>query len=86
MASSNPAFNNSPAFSARASKAAELKAPVVNSGMTAQQLTDLYSQPSANAVDTNRMSYEDVMIKIVASFAILLVGPGRISVDGAMGK
>ena len=74
MASSNPAFNNSPAFSARASKAAELKAPELNGGMTAQQLTDLYSQPSATAVDTNRMSYEDVMIKIVASFAILLVG------------
>jgi uncharacterized YccA/Bax inhibitor family protein len=74
MASSNPAFNNSPAFSARASKAAELKSPELNSGMTAQQLTDLYSQPSATAVETNRMSYDDVMIKIVSSFAILLVG------------
>jgi uncharacterized YccA/Bax inhibitor family protein len=79
MASSNPAFNNSPAFSARASKAAQLKAPEaraaeLNGGMTAQQLTDLYSQPSAGAVDTDRMSYEDVMIKIVSSFAVLLVG------------
>jgi uncharacterized YccA/Bax inhibitor family protein len=74
MASSNPAFNNSPAFSARASKAAELVKPQVNSGMTAAQLTELYSQPSATSTQTDRMSYEDVMIKIVASFAILLVG------------
>jgi len=79
MASSNPAFNNSPAFSARASKAAELRVPEarsaeLNGGMTAEQLTQLYSQPSATASDTNRMSYEDVMIKIVSSFAILLVG------------
>jgi uncharacterized YccA/Bax inhibitor family protein len=74
MASSNPAFNNSPAFSARASKAAELVKPELNSGMTAEQLTQLYSQPSATAADTNRMSYEDVMIKIVSSFAVLLVG------------
>jgi uncharacterized YccA/Bax inhibitor family protein len=74
MASSNPAFNNSPAFSARASKAAELVKPELNSGMTAAQLTELYSQPSATSAQTDRMSYEDVMIKIVASFAILLVG------------
>ncbi|MEO7123056.1 MAG: Bax inhibitor-1/YccA family protein [Lacisediminihabitans sp.] len=72
--SSNPAFNNSPAFSARASKAAELKAPELNSGMTAQQLTDLYSQPSATSAQTDRMSYEDVMVKIISSFAVLLVG------------
>lgn len=74
MASSNPAFNNSPAFSARASKAAELVTPQVNSGMTAAQLTELYSQPSATSTQTDRMSYEDVMVKIVSSFAVLLVG------------
>ncbi|MEO6943387.1 MAG: Bax inhibitor-1/YccA family protein [Lacisediminihabitans sp.] len=74
MASSNPAFNNSPAFSARASKAAQLVKPELNGGMTAAQLTELYSQPSATSAQTDRMSYEDVMIKIVSSFAILLVG------------
>lgn len=74
MASSNPAFNNSPAFSARASKAAELVKPELNGGMTAAQLTELYSQPSATSAQTDRMSYEDVMIKIVSSFAVLLVG------------
>jgi uncharacterized YccA/Bax inhibitor family protein len=72
MATSNPAFNNSPAFTSNSTKAAQLTTAAP--AMTAQQLTDLYSQPSATAAETNRMSYEDVMVKIVASFAVLLVG------------
>ncbi|MET4781170.1 Bax inhibitor-1/YccA family protein [Glaciihabitans sp. UYNi722] len=76
MASSNPAFNNSPAFSERASTAAKLTRNTTPSteGMTAQQLTELYSQPSATPSQTDRMSYEDTMVKIVTTFAILLVG------------
>ncbi len=76
MASSNPAFNNSPAFSSRASTAAKLQnTPAVKTeGMTAQQLTELYSRPSATSVETDRMSYEDVLVKIAVSFAILLGG------------
>ena len=76
MASSNPAFNNSPAFSSKQEIAKKLpQATVVSTeGMTAQQLTDLYSQPSATAVDTDRMTYEDTIVKIVISFVILLVG------------
>ena len=42
--------------------------------MTAQQLTELYSLPSASPAQTDRMSYEDTIVKIVASFAVLLVG------------
>jgi uncharacterized YccA/Bax inhibitor family protein len=42
--------------------------------MTAQQLTELYSQPSATPAETDRMSYEDTMVKIVSSFVLLLVG------------
>ncbi len=42
--------------------------------MTAAQLTDLYSVPSATPSDTDRMTYEDTMVKIVTSFVILLVG------------
>ncbi len=75
MASSNPAFSKSPAFSASAAKAAQLMKPDT-SNMTAEQLTKLYSQPSANAVDTDRMGYEDTIMKIVVSFAILLGGAG----------
>jgi uncharacterized YccA/Bax inhibitor family protein len=74
MASSNPAFNNSPAFSDRSGVAAKYPTEAQREGMTAQQLTDLYSQPSATSVDTDRMSYEDTLIKIVVSFALLLAG------------
>lgn len=73
MASSNPAFSNSPAFSASAVKAAQLARPDTQN-MSAEQLTRLYSQPSADALDTDRMTYEDTIIKIVATFAVLLGG------------
>jgi uncharacterized YccA/Bax inhibitor family protein len=76
MASSNPAFNNSPAFSNRANIGG--KFPAASSASTqdlsAQQLTELYSQPSATANDTDRMTYEDTMVKILISFAVLLGG------------
>jgi uncharacterized YccA/Bax inhibitor family protein len=76
MASSNPAFNNSPAFSQRAKVAGNysIPAPPAAADMSAQQLTELYSQPSATPSQTDRMSYEDTMVKIVISFAILLGG------------
>lgn len=76
MASSNPAFNNSPAFSADAAKAAKLPKPAAASteGLTAEQLTELYSRPSATPVETDRMTYEDTIVKIVISFVILLAG------------
>ena len=76
MASSNPAFTNSPAFSASAVKAAQLARPTAppSQDLTAAQLTELYSQPSATSADTDRMGYEDTIVKIVISFAILLGG------------
>lgn len=61
MATSNPAFKNSPAFSP-------------NSNLTAQQLDELYARPSAGAAETDRMTYEDTIQKTVISFAILLLG------------
>ena len=73
MASSNPVFNNSPAFSSRPSTAAQLartSAPT----MTPAELDALYNEPSATAAQTDRMSYEDTIVKIVISFAILLGG------------
>jgi uncharacterized YccA/Bax inhibitor family protein len=81
MASSNPAFNNSPAFSTDRTKAAQLPKPGTASegalsteGLTAAQLTELYSRPSATPVETDRMTYEDTIVKIVISFVILLAG------------
>jgi len=72
MASSNPVFNNSPAFSNRAKVAAKFANSPTTATMSAQQLTELYSQPAATPVETDRMSYEDVMVKILVSFAVLV--------------
>jgi uncharacterized YccA/Bax inhibitor family protein len=76
MATSNPAFNNSPAFSSKKDVVAKLQTSAAPStqGMTAAQLTELYSRPSAGPAETDRMSYEDTMVKIVVSFVILLAG------------
>jgi len=71
MASSNPAFTNSPAFSTRAGTSL---ATTATGGMTAAELDELYARPSATAAQTDRMSYEDVIVKIVVSFAILIAG------------
>ena len=61
MATSNPAFKNSPAFSS-------------NSNLTTQQLDELYARPAAGSAETERMTYEDTIQKTVISFAILLLG------------
>jgi uncharacterized YccA/Bax inhibitor family protein len=81
MAHSNPGFSQSPAFSNNANDLAKWqnaqaaqRQPVVNGGMTAEQLQQLYSQPSATPVDTDRMTYEDTIAKTVGAFAVLLVG------------
>jgi len=60
MATSNPAFKNSPAFS--------------NQNVTAQQLDELYARPSAGAAETDRMTYEDTIVKTVVAFGFLVVG------------
>lgn len=69
MATSNPAFSNSPAFSQRATKAIQY-----TQTPSAEQLDELYGRPAATAEQTDRMSYENTMQKIVGSFAVLLVG------------
>ncbi|HRP99186.1 MAG TPA: Bax inhibitor-1/YccA family protein [Terrimesophilobacter sp.] len=71
MASSNPVFNNSPAFTASATKAAQLARP---SQLSVEELNDLYERPSATPVETDRMSYEDTIVKIAVSFGVLVVG------------
>ena len=77
---SNPAFNRiekdaksgyadfggQPAQAAAAGQAA-------TAGMTAQQLQDLYNQPAAGPVDTRRVTMDDVIMKTLGLFAIVLV-------------
>ena len=70
-ANSNPAFKNSPAFT---TKAVVTSTTVNGKTMTPEQLNELYGRPSATPVDTDRMTYEDTIVKIVISFAILLGG------------
>ncbi len=41
---------------------------------SAQQLQDLYNKPSANAGQTGRMTYDDVIMKTVITLALVLVG------------
>ncbi len=54
----NPALSNNPAFRQTA--------------VSAAQLDELYDRPSATAVDTGRMTYEDTAVKTVVLFAVLL--------------
>ena len=42
-------------------------------GMTAQQLQDLYNQPTAGPVETRRVTMDDVIMKTLGLFAIVLV-------------
>lgn len=41
---------------------------------SAQQLQDMYNKPSANAAQTGRMTYDDVIMKTVFTLALVLVG------------
>jgi len=62
MALSNPAFNT-PAFTQT-----RVAAP------SPTQLDELYNRPSASPVETDRMSYDDVIVKALVMFVFLLAG------------
>jgi len=62
----NPAFSNSPAFAAGA-KAVDYSKPI-----SAEELDAMYGRPSATPVDTDRMSYEDTIVKTLIAFAVLV--------------
>ena len=70
----NPAFANSPAFSAKAAAQAAAKAAAAPAIPTAGDLAQQYAQPDATPEQMERMTYEDTLAKTVGSFAILLVG------------
>ncbi|MGO4534571.1 Bax inhibitor-1/YccA family protein [Leifsonia sp. 2MCAF36] len=62
MATSNPAFSQSPAFRNTPTTA------------SAEQLETMFQAPSATSVETDRMTVEDTIRKTAASFAVLLAG------------
>lgn len=83
MANSNPAFNRLEK-DAQAGYAgfggpggqqmnATSASQAATAGMSAQQLQDLYSRPSAGPVQTDRVTMDDVVMKTLSLFAIVLV-------------
>ncbi|SKC42150.1 Bax inhibitor-1/YccA family protein [Okibacterium fritillariae] len=66
-ASNNPAFNNR-AF--QGANGQTLAVPPVS----ADQLQDMYNQPAAGSVQTDRMSVEDTVMKSIIAFGVLLMG------------
>jgi uncharacterized YccA/Bax inhibitor family protein len=66
--SSNPAFRSSAAFGNDSHRTMQLATP------SAEQLDELYGRPAATPLETERMTYEDTIVKTVISFGILLVG------------
>ena len=64
MATSNPAFSQSPAF--QNGSGAGARAP--------RNFRRCTSAPSATSVDTDRMTVEDTIVKTAISFAFLLAG------------
>ena len=80
---SNPAFNRIEkdakdgyaGFGGSGASAVQQSAAsqAATAGMTAQQLQDLYNQPSAGPVDTRRVTMDDVIMKTLGLFAIVLV-------------
>jgi uncharacterized YccA/Bax inhibitor family protein len=66
MASSNPAFSRNAAFGAPGALAS-------GRALSPTDLQDMYNAPSAGAQDTDRMTYEDTIVKTTVSFGLLLV-------------
>jgi len=62
-------FGGQPSPSAQSAAAAQ----AATAGMTAQQLQDLYNQPTATPVQTRRVTMDDVIMKTLGLFAIVLV-------------
>jgi uncharacterized YccA/Bax inhibitor family protein len=63
----NPAFNSS-AFTGM------VKVGKGNQSLTTEQLDELYQRPAAGPTDTDRMSYDDVIVKTVVTLGFVLVG------------
>jgi uncharacterized YccA/Bax inhibitor family protein len=78
LAFSNPGFSQSPAFSEKGGPVIRQQQAdartVAYDGMTAEQLQELYTKPSAGPDQTDRMTYEDTITKTLIAFAVVVVG------------
>ena len=72
MALSNPAFS-AKAFAGPALAAGKASTQV-QPGMTAQQLEEIYGRSAAGPSDTDRMTYENTILKTVITLGFVLAG------------
>ena len=72
MALSNPAFS-AKAFAGPALAAAKTSTQV-QPGMSAQQLEEIYGRAAAGPSDTDRMTYENTILKTVITLGFVLAG------------
>jgi uncharacterized YccA/Bax inhibitor family protein len=68
MALNNPAFSRIPAFQPGRTTATAVPTP------TAESLQELYNAPTATAIDTDRMTVEDTIVKTAVGFLVLVAG------------
>ena len=72
MAMSNPAFS-AKSFATPATAAGKIGTQV-QPGLTPEQLQELYNSPSASAAETDRMTYENTILKTVITLGFVLGG------------
>lgn len=70
----NPVFRGKNFRSAVATTPPIPPAPFGQPSMTAEQLDELYRQPSAGPAQTGRLTYDDVIVKTLACLAVVVIG------------
>lgn len=73
----NPVFgskNTKAQFSGNPAGAAGAATLGATDAMSAQQLQDIYNSPSATPAETNRMTYDDVIMKTLLSIGVVILG------------
>ena len=72
MAMSNPAFS-AKSFASPATAAGRMNT-TVQPGLSAEQLQEIYNRPAGGASDTERMTYENTILKTVITLAFVVAG------------
>ena len=72
MAMSNPAFS-AKSFASPAAAAGRMNT-TVQPGLSAEQLQEIYNRPAGGASDTERMTYENTILKTVITLAFVVAG------------
>lgn len=72
MALSNPAFS-AKSFASPATAAGRMNT-TVQPGLSAEQLQEIYNRPAGGGSDTERMTYENTILKTVITLAFVVAG------------